>query len=77
MPDESDAGEKPAVFVRPVGYVADEPVIRRLGARNVFIGNELAAHPDRHDHAFEHVLSVSTETPPAHHAPLPPHRRRG
>lgn len=72
MSDEPDAGDESVVFVRPVGYVADEPVIRRLGPRDLFIGNESAAHPDRHDHAFEYVLSISTESHPltTHHCPL-------
>ncbi|MFH5798985.1 dual specificity protein phosphatase family protein [Haladaptatus sp. CMAA 1911] len=72
MADEPDAGDEPHVFVRPVGYVADEPAIRRLGPRDLFIGNEAAAHPDRHDHAFDCVLSVSTESHPltTHHHPL-------
>jgi protein-tyrosine phosphatase len=72
MPDESGADDEPDVFVRSVGYVADEPVIRRLGTRDLFIGNESAAHADRHDHAFEYVLSVSTEKHPltTHHCPL-------
>lgn len=72
MSDEPDAGDESVVFVRPVGYVADEPVIRRLSPRDLFIGNELAAHPDRHDHAFEYVLSVSTGRHPltTHHCPL-------
>ncbi|WP_231182965.1 dual specificity protein phosphatase [Haladaptatus sp. DYF46] len=72
MPDEPDVGDEPGVFVRPVGYVADEPVIRRLGTQDLFIGNEAAAHRDRHDHAFEYVLSLSTESHPltTHHHPL-------
>ncbi|WP_423744906.1 dual specificity protein phosphatase (plasmid) [Haladaptatus sp. SPP-AMP-3] len=72
MPDELDADGRPDVFVRPLGYVADEPVVRRIGARELFIGNESAARPDRHDRTFEYVLSASTEKHPltTHHHPL-------
>ncbi|EFW90346.1 Dual specificity protein phosphatase [Haladaptatus paucihalophilus DX253] len=75
MPDEFDADGRPDVFVRPLGYVADEPVVRRIGARDLFIGNESAARPDchdRYDRTFEYVLSASTEKQPltTHHHPL-------
>lgn len=72
MPDELDADGRPDVFVRPLGYVADEPVVRRIGARELFIGNESAARPDRHDRTFEYVLSASTKKHPltTHHHPL-------
>lgn len=59
-------------IVRPIAFVEDEPVVRRIGDRDLFIGNELAADPSRHDHRFEAVLSVSTDSHPGttHHHPL-------
>ncbi|NHN48842.1 dual specificity protein phosphatase family protein [Halostella sp. JP-L12] len=59
-------------FVRPKGYVADEPIVRRIGERDLFLGNGLAAHPEEHDRTFEHVLSATAEERPltTHHHPL-------
>jgi atypical dual specificity phosphatase len=61
-----------AVVVRPRGYVEPEPVIRRIGDRDLFLGNEHAADPSRHDRTFDAVLSVSSDSYPAttHHRPL-------
>lgn len=60
------------VLVRPIGSVEDEPIVRRIGDRDLFIGNALAAHPDHHDQPFEYVLSVCRESCPltTHHQPL-------
>lgn len=60
------------IFVRPVGYVEDRAVIRRIGDRDLYLGNRFAAHPDYHDREFEYVLSASTEDHPltTHHRPL-------
>lgn len=57
------------VAVRPIGYVEDEPVIRRIGERNLYLGNEHAADSEQHDQSFQYVLSVSTDNYPltTHH----------
>lgn len=57
---------------RPFGFVADEPVIRQVGDRELFIGNSHAADPATHEHTFEQVVSATTEAQPAttHHQPL-------
>lgn len=67
-PDDGD----PAPIVRPKGYVEDEPVVRQIGNRDLYLGNYLAARPDAHDHEFGHVLSASTDPQPSttHHHPL-------
>lgn len=60
------------VYVRPFGYTADQPVVRRLGDRDLSLGNALAVHPDHCDRAFDYVLSVTREQRPrtTHHCPL-------
>jgi len=60
------------VFVRPKGYVADEPVIRRVGDRDCYLGNALAADPAHRDRSFDYVLSATAEELPltTHHRPL-------
>ncbi|MCU4743888.1 protein-tyrosine phosphatase family protein [Natronoglomus mannanivorans] len=62
------------MVVRPLNYVADEPVVRRIGDRELFIGNRHAADPDRYDRTlgFGFVLSVTSEAYPltTHHHPL-------
>lgn len=60
------------VHVRPTRYVDPDPVIRRIGDRDLLLGNRHAADPDRHDRAFDHVLSVSSDAYPltTHHHPL-------
>lgn len=65
---ESEAGP----LVRPKGYVEDEPVVRRIGDRDLYLGNALAASPEHHDRTFEYVLSASTDERPltTHHRPL-------
>jgi atypical dual specificity phosphatase len=67
---ESDGGR--VASVRPFGYVEPEPVIARVGDRDCFIGNALAADPSAHDRRFEHVLSATEERQPSttHHHPL-------
>lgn len=79
-PTAGDAGQArdgretnaPEVHVRPFGYVADEAVVRRIGDRELYLGNASAADPDRHDHEFRYVLSATGEPRPAttHHRPL-------
>lgn len=60
------------VSVRPFGYVESEPVVARVGDRECFIGNALAADPEAHDRRFDHVLSATEEPRPltTHHHPL-------
>lgn len=64
--------ERSEPLVRPFGYVADEPVIRRIGDRELYLGNGLAADGDFHDHRFRYVLSATMDERPltTHHHPL-------
>ena len=59
-------------IVRPFGYVEDRPVVRRIGDRDLFLGNGLAADPAHHDRTFAYVLSATREERPltTHHHPL-------
>ena len=65
-----DRSETP--LVRPFGYVEDHPVIRRIGERDLFLGNRLAADPAKHDREFDFVLTLASDTEPltTHHRPL-------
>jgi len=65
-------GTNPAVYVRPLRYVEPGPVVRRIGSRDLHIGNRHAADPDAHDRTFDHVVSVSSDSYPltTHHRPL-------
>lgn len=67
-----EAGTDSKVLVRPLGYIEDEPIVRPIGDRSLYIGNILAADPDHHDRTFDHVLSVCREKCPltTHHHPL-------
>lgn len=58
--------------VRPFGYVEDHPVIRRLGERDLYIGNARAADADRTGCSFDYVLSTTSDRRPltTHHHPL-------
>jgi atypical dual specificity phosphatase len=81
-PDDGPSDRKPALggstrteerpLVRPKGYVADRPVVRRVGDRDLFLGNALAARPEKHDLSFDFVLSTTDEKRPltTHHHPL-------
>lgn len=57
---------------RPIAYVEPEPIIRRIGDRELFIGNIHAADDSVHDQRFDHVVSATTEPCPltTHHHPL-------
>jgi atypical dual specificity phosphatase len=57
---------------RPHGYVEDVPVVRRIGARDLYLGNVHAADPDRHDRSFDFVLSATRDPQPltTHHHPI-------
>lgn len=78
-PDESDEtaatrdrADTTEPIVRPFDYVADEPIVRRIGDRELYLGNWFAADPEHHDHAFEYVLSATGDERPltTHHHPL-------
>ncbi|UWG49109.1 Protein-tyrosine phosphatase [Halanaeroarchaeum sp. HSR-CO] len=64
------ASDEPVV--RPVGYVEDRPVIRRIGDRPLFIGNWRSADSAQHDRRFEYVVSATQTSYPltTHHHPL-------
>lgn len=64
--------DNPDVYIRPFGYVADEPVVRHIGDRDIFVGNGRAAHADAHEYSFQYVLSATREARPltTHHHPL-------
>lgn len=66
------AGAGESVVVRPLGYVPDEAVVRRVGDREVYIGNEHAADTAYHDRSFEFVLSATADPRPSttHHHSL-------
>lgn len=73
--DTSPAGRDataPESFVRPLGYVEDRAVVRRIGDRDLFLGNRHAADPAAHDREFAYVLTASTDDYPltTHHRPL-------
>lgn len=75
MPVPADPPPRKAnrtVYVRPKGYVEDEPVARRIGDRDLFLGNRGAAHTGQNGREFEFVLSVSSDAYPltTHHHPL-------
>lgn len=57
---------------RPIAYVEPGPIIRRIGERELFIGNIHAADDSVHDYIFDHVVSATTEACPltTHHHPL-------
>jgi protein-tyrosine phosphatase len=52
--------------------VADEPVIRRIGDRELYLGNGLAADGACHSREFRYVLSATDDEQPltTHHHPL-------
>jgi atypical dual specificity phosphatase len=60
------------VAVRPFGYVDDDPVIRRIGDRELLVGNRRAADPGGHPPSVESVVSVTADPAPTttHHRPL-------
>lgn len=61
-----------SLYVRPKTYVEPDPVIRRIGDRDLFLGNRHAADPDRTDREFDAVLTVRSEREgtTTHHRPL-------
>ncbi|WP_049970394.1 protein-tyrosine phosphatase family protein [Haladaptatus cibarius] len=69
---ESSKVNDSGIFVRPFGYVEPEPVIRRIGERNLYLGNKFAAHSKYHNQRFEYVVSATSGKYPltTHHHPL-------
>lgn len=59
-------------LVRPLGYVEPDPVIRRIGDRELYLGNKFAADPTCHTQEFDFVLSATDESYPltTHHRSL-------
>ncbi|MFC7175765.1 protein-tyrosine phosphatase family protein [Halosegnis marinus] len=60
----------PNVAVRPFGYADPDPVVRRVGNRDLFVGNRAAAEsPPR---SFAAVVSLTADPSAAttHHRPL-------
>lgn len=58
--------------IRPIGYVQDDPIIRRIDDRELYLGNRLAADSASHDRTFGHVLSLTHQEQPltTHHQPM-------
>lgn len=58
--------------IRPLGYLEDDPVIRRIGDRELYLGNRLAAETAAHDRRFASVLSLTMDEQPltTHHHPM-------
>jgi atypical dual specificity phosphatase len=71
-PSSPDGEGEPELLIRPKGYVEDGPVIRRIGDRDLYLGNTFAARPEHHDRTFRYVLSATDEEHPltTHHRPL-------
>lgn len=65
-------GNPPSPLIRPLGYVEDHPVLRRIGDRDLYLGNASAADPARRDGVeFEYVLTLTDVQPgTTHHHPL-------
>lgn len=59
-------------FLRPLGYVESVAVVRRIGDRDLYLGNLHAADSVAHDCSFDSVLTVSSDERPltTHHRPL-------
>jgi protein-tyrosine phosphatase len=60
------------LYVRPLRWVPDYAVIRKIGDRDLYLGNRHAADPERHDREFAQVLSLNSDGGPltTHHRPL-------
>lgn len=71
-PGSGGRADAATVHVRQYGHVEDEPVARRVGDRELFLGNGRAAHPGDHAERFEYVLSATRDPGPltTHHHPL-------
>lgn len=67
---QTDSGGE--LIVRPLHHVEDEPVIRQIGDRDLYLGNWRAADPSYHDRTFAYVLSPTSSTHPltTHHCSL-------
>jgi len=71
-PDGPDWWRAGPTVVRPFSYGHAAPIVRRVGEFDLFVGNAAAANPERSDHSFDWVLSLTAESQPAttHHCPL-------
>jgi len=69
-PDRADSNAD--VLVWPLGHIETQAVVRPIGERDLYLGNEFAASPEHHDRQFEFVLSATHEPQPltTHHRPL-------
>lgn len=67
-----DARDLPGPHVRPIGCHPETPIVRRIGDRDLFLGNRHAADPERAPRSFDAVCTVAEERSPAttHHVPL-------
>jgi len=67
-----DAREHEPPHLRPFGCHPDVPIVRRIGDRDLFLGNCFAADPERCDREFDAVLTVAEERQPGstHFRPL-------
>lgn len=68
--DRADSDED--VLVWPLGHIEQQPVIRPIGERDLYLGNRFAAGPEQHSRQFEFVLSATHDAYPltTHHCPL-------
>lgn len=68
----ADARGEAGPHVRPLGSHPLRPIVRRIGDRDLFLGNRFAADPDECDRRFDAVLTVASEPAPAttRHRPL-------
>jgi hypothetical protein len=64
------SGPHDDVAVRPFGYAAPDPVVRRIGDRTLFLGNAVAG--ERPPREFDAVVTLTDEPVAAttHHRPL-------
>lgn len=71
LPDSGRADQS-WPLVRPFGYVEPRPVVRRIGDRELYLGNKFAAESDTQASAFDFVLSATDSRFPltTHHCPL-------
>lgn len=71
QPDEGGASGR-IQFVRVLGAEPVEPVVRRIGDRELYLGNRSAADPAAHGQRFDHVVSATLSEQPltTHHCPM-------
>ncbi|QCC51904.1 dual specificity protein phosphatase family protein [Halapricum salinum] len=71
MDEDSAGGERRSTGL-PFWFGEDKPVVRRIGERDLYLGNWQAADPERSDQAFDHVVSATFREYPrtTHHHPM-------